>query len=254
MYPPKMFTALCIATFSMFASVAAVSYMYLFVPRPKQAGSNTETRSAKEVCKLMDKANSLRERKDFCKAIALFTEAGVSDAISQQTRAEAISQLIDCWENTVRLNPQSQNHTGLAHALIWGERFDEAEIELKEALRLDANNKPAKTLMAYIPTARKDSKPRLLVNEGVDLQLAHQNSRAIEKYKEALSTNPAQVTRVYALLNLGTAYHSKGDHLGAARYYTETLLTQPGEPTAIKGIQTLVTTKLNEVRRSIPAR
>lgn len=217
-------------------------------------GSGAYWCTRKEATALVQKAKACKARKDYCQAIRLFTKAAMAGTLEPKTEEELNNELVDCWKNTVRLNPESQNHCGLAHAFVWGERFDEAEAELQEALRLERNNDYAKQLLAYLSTARKESKPRSLVNEGVKLHSEHHYSQAIEKYHEALITSPGQSIRSNALLDLGIAYHAKGDHLSAARYYAETLLIEPGDRSAIQGIQSLVAIKIVAARRALSAK
>lgn len=191
---------------------------------------------------LIKQAKAAQEKEDYSKAIGLYLSVGKIDS----SNADAISGMVACWKQVVWLNPISNNYGGLGHALVWAEQYDEAEVELNKALQLNPKNEVAIKLLKYIPEARKNTRTRILVNEGVNSQLSRNYDKAIKKYEEALTTNPNNEMHASALANLGTAYHNKGNEVMAVRYYAETILRAPNDPTAAEGIGVLIKTKLKQ--------
>jgi predicted TPR repeat methyltransferase len=119
---------------------------------------------------------------------------------------DALEPLSRC----VQLAPEdAQAYNNLGSVLLELNRFDEAEINIRQALKLHPDYAPAHT------------------NLGTALQELGRLDEAVESYRKALALNPD-----YALAhnNLGNVFRTKGDFARAKECYLHALALNPNLP------------------------
>ncbi|MCP3957846.1 MAG: tetratricopeptide repeat protein [bacterium] len=143
-------------------------------------------------------------------------------AAQRQDHEEAVRR----YEQALALQPEaSRIHYPLAQAYRALGDVERAEAHLK--LRGDEQVALADPLLSALSGLARDS--RRLEQQGVELFQARRFAEAAERLREAVETDPDNVS---ARLNLGSALGAMGDAAGAADAFEEVVQRQPGNAMA----------------------